>query len=255
MTRRRFYVPRDLIQNDRATLPRIQAHHLRSVLRLHTGDRVEIFDGAGSGYAGEVELQASGVLIRALQPIPSSESPFHVTLAAALIKPARYEWILEKSTELGVHEIIPLKTAYSEFRVPPDKMESRLERWRRIVREASRQCARFTEPRIAAPLNIDDFFASQGAASSTRILFYEKSDKPFRLDSPISDRIVLCVGPEGGWEPREIESAVKVGFQVCGLGPRILRAETAAVTAIAIIQHQIQLLTSKSPCRGNPEQT
>jgi 16S rRNA (uracil1498-N3)-methyltransferase len=246
MTRRRFYVPRDLIQKDHATLPPIQAHHLRNVLRLRTGDRVEIFDGAGAGYAGEVEIRASGVSVRALEPIPSSESPFHLTLAAALIKPARYEWILEKSTELGVSEIIPLKTAHGDFRVPPDKMVSRLERWRRIVREASRQCARLSEPRIAAPLNVDDFFSSQDAAASTRILFYEKSDEPFHLDSLVSDRIVLCVGPEGGWQPGEIEKAMEAGFRVCGLGPRILRAETAAIAAISIVQHQIQLLTGKS---------
>jgi 16S rRNA (uracil1498-N3)-methyltransferase len=236
-----------LIKEDRATLPPIQAHHLRNVLRLHTGDTVEIFDGTGSGYAGEVELQASQVLVRALQSIPSPECPFHLTLAAALIKPAKYEWVLEKSTELGVNEIIPLKTGHSDIRIPPDKMESRLERWRRIVREASRQCARFTEPRIIAPLDIDEFLSSQDFTGSAKFLFYEKSDEPWELDRVISDRIVLCIGPEGGWQPHEIEKAMEAGFRVCGLGPRILRAETAAIAAIAIIQHRIQLLSRESP--------
>jgi 16S rRNA (uracil1498-N3)-methyltransferase len=242
MTRRRFYVPRDLIQEDRATLPPIQAHHLRNVLRLRTGDTVEIFDGEGCGYTGEVELRVSEVWVRALKSIPSPESPFHLTLAAALIRPAKYEWMLEKSTELGVDEIIPLKAGHSEIRIPPQKLESRLERWRRIVREASRQCERFNEPRITAPLDIDEFFASKEFVGSSKILFYERSDELWQLDKFISARIVLCVGPEGGWESREIKKAVEGGFRVCGLGPRILRAETAAIAAMAVIQHQIQLL-------------
>jgi 16S rRNA (uracil1498-N3)-methyltransferase len=250
MTRRRFYVPRDLIHDDRATLPSIQAHHLRNVLRLRTGDTVEIFDGAGSGYTGEVELQTSGVCVRALKSIPSPESPFHLILAAALIKPAKFEWMLEKSTELGINEIIPLKTGHSEIRIQADKIESRLERWRRIVREASRQCARFAEPRIAPPLNVDEFFSAQDFAGSTRILFDEQSEEIWQLDSCLSDRIVLCIGPEGGWQADEIEKAVNAGFQVCGLGPRILRAETAAIAAIAIIQHQLQLLSRGFPCQG-----
>ena len=107
MTRRRFYVPRDLIQENCATLPPNQAHHLRDVLRLGSGEIVEIFDGAGSGYRGEVELRGSEVLVRTLKIIPAPQSPFQLTLAAALIKSTKFEWMLEKSTELGVDEIIP----------------------------------------------------------------------------------------------------------------------------------------------------
>ncbi len=241
MTRRRFYVPRDLIQENSATLPPTQAHHLRDVLRLRSGDIVEIFDGAGSGYSGEVELTGSDVLVRNLKIIPSAGSPFQLTLAAALIKPTKFEWMLEKSTELGVDEIIPLKTRHSDIRIPADKIESRLERWRRITREASRQCARFTEPRINAPLDFEVFLTSRDFRDCTKTLFYEMSDQPWHSNTSVSDRIVLCVGPEGGWELSEVEHAREAGFQICGLGPRILRAETAAIAAVSIIQHQIQL--------------
>jgi 16S rRNA (uracil1498-N3)-methyltransferase len=243
MTRRRFYVPRDLIKEGSAALPPTQAHHLRDVLRLHSGDIVEIFDGAGSGYTGEVELRDSDVFIRSLKNIPSPESSIHLTLAAALIKSAKFEWMLEKSTELGVDAIIPLKTCLSEIRIPSDRMKSRLERWRRIVREASRQCTRFTEPRISEPLDFSEFLASQDFTGSTKVLFYEKSNDPWRSDGFVSDRILLCIGPEGGWEPHEIEQARGAGYRICGLGPRILRAETAAIAAVSIVQHELQLLS------------
>lgn len=242
MTRRRFYVPRDLIREGRATLPPIQAHHLRDVLRMHSGDIVEIFDGAGSGYSGEVEVRGSEVFVRALKSIPSPESPFHLTLAAALIKTTKFEWMLEKATELGVDQIIPLQTRLSEMRIPCDRMTSRLERWRRIVREASRQSVRFTEPRISEPRDFSEFVASQEFSGCTKVLFCEKSDEPCQLNGAVSDQILLCIGPEGGWEPGEVERAGEAGFRICGLGPRVLRAETAAIAALSIIQHQIQLL-------------
>jgi 16S rRNA (uracil1498-N3)-methyltransferase len=243
MTRRRFYVPRDWIKEGNATLPPIQAHHLRNVLRIHSGEIVEIFDGAGSGYTGEVELRNSDVLVRALKSIPSPESPFHLTLAAALIKSTKFEWMLEKSTELGVDTIVPLKTRLSDSRIPADRMESRLERWRRIVREASRQCMRFTEPQLSEPMDFGAFLTSRDFDGNTKILFYEKADESWQLDGFVSDRLVLCIGPEGGWEPREIEQAREAGFRICGLGPRILRAETAAIAAIAIVQHSLHLLS------------
>jgi 16S rRNA (uracil1498-N3)-methyltransferase len=245
MIRRRFYVPRDLIQENSAALPPIQAHHLRDVLRLRSGEIVDIFDGAGAGYTGEVEFLGSEVFVRSLKNNPAPESPFHLTLAAALIKTAKFEWMLEKLTELGIDEIIPLKTHFSEIRIPPDKMGSRLERWQRIVRESSRQCGRLAEPRISKPLEFTEFLVAQDSSSSTKILFYEKTEETWQSSHLISDRIVLCIGPEGGWEAQEVGQAREAGYQICGLGPRVLRAETSAIAAVSILQHQIQLIAKR----------
>jgi 16S rRNA (uracil1498-N3)-methyltransferase len=242
MTRRRFYVPRDSIRDGIAILPPGQAHHLRNVLRMDSGDAVEIFDGAGTGYAGEVELHGSEVHIRNLKRLPSQGSPFTLTLAAALIKPVRFEWMLQKATELGVDGIIPLRTRLSQIRISPDKIDGRLERWQRIVNEAAKQCGRFAAPRLQKPLEFAELLAADEFSACTKILLYEKAEDPLRSNSFVSDRIVLCIGPEGGWERDEVQQALEVGYQTLGLGSLILRAETAAIAAVSIVQHEINLL-------------
>jgi len=243
MSRRRFYVPRDSVRDGVASLPPDQAHHLRDVLRLGTGEVVEIFDGAGNGYIGKVDLRDSGIYVRNLQSIPSKELPVRLTLAAALIKSSKFEWILQKATELGVHEIIPLKTRLSDIDIPSGKMTPRLERWDRIVREASKQCRRFAAPRVHAPRAFEDFLSIEELSSYLRILFYEKASEPWVPEpAMLSNQVVLCIGPEGGWEDGEIEQAGRAGYKICSLGPWILRAETAAIAAVSIMQHQINLL-------------
>jgi 16S rRNA (uracil1498-N3)-methyltransferase len=240
MTRRRFYVPRECIRDSIAVLPPDEAHHLRDVLRMKTGDTVEIFDDAGVGYLGEVELHGSDVVVRGLECLPSPQSRFRLTLAAALIKPAKFEWMLQKATELGVDEIVPLKTRLSEIRIPLEKIESRLERWNRIVQEASKQCRRYSVPTMRAPLDFSEFLEGEALSTSTKILFYEQA-KDLWQPGDLMDRIILCIGPEGGWEPYEIEQAAEAEFGIFGLGPWTLRAETAAIAAVSIVQHQIAL--------------
>ena len=247
MSRRRFYVPRESVRDGVAGLPPDQAHHLRDVLRIGTGEVVEVFDGAGNGYIGEVELQDSGVYVRGLQRTPSEESRVRLILAAALIKSSKFEWILQKATELGVHEIIPLKTRLSDIEIPGGKIALRLERWDRIVREASKQCRRFAAPRVHAPRAFPDFLSIEELSALPRFLFYEKATEPWHPDPGIlSSRVVLCIGPEGGWDDSEIGQAKQAGYQIFNLGPWILRAETAAIAAVSIIQHQINLINIKA---------
>lgn len=248
MSRRRFYVARNSIHNDMAVLPPSQAHHLRNVLRMSSGDAVEVFDEEGSGYIGTVELHESDVLVRLLSSIPVTKDPIALILAIALIKSAKFEWILQKATELGVAEIIPLITRLSEIQISSDKIDSRLERWNSIVREASKQCGRFQAPRIHKPLNFQGLLALEEMAACTKYLFYEKAGDYWRPDqSHLTDRIVLCLGPEGGWTSSEVEQANTSGYKVCSLGPLILRAETAAIAAVSILKHQIHI-NSVSGC-------
>ena len=247
MSRRRFYVPRESVREGVAGLPPDQAHHLRDVLRIGTGEVVEVFDGAGNGYIGEVELQDSGVYVRGLQRIPSEEPRVRLILAVALIKSSKFEWILQKATELGVHEIIPLKTRLSDIEIPGGKIALRLERWDRIVREASKQCRRFAAPRVHAPRAFPEFLSIEELSALPRFLFYEKATEPWHPDpGMLSSRVVLCIGPEGGWDDSEIGQAKQAGYQIFNLGPWILRAETAAIAAVSIIQHQINLINIKA---------
>ncbi len=240
MSRRRFHVPRGSIRDGVAVLPPSQAHHLRNVLRICSGDTVEVFDGEGNGFIGTVEMRGAEVAIRDLKNMPFKKGPVGLTLAAALVKSAKFEWMLQKTTELGIEEIIPLNTRFSEIQIPDSKIDSRLERWIRIVHEASKQCGRFAAPRVRRPVHFQELLNIEEFAGCTKFLFYEKAGVYWRPEqTQFTERVVLCMGPEGGWDRDEIEQAVKGGYQISSLGPLVLRAETAAIAAVSIIQHQI----------------
>lgn len=245
MTRRRFYVPRDSIQNGTAYLPPDQSHHLRDVLRIGTGETVEIFDGEGTGYVGQVSFRDSVAVIHRLQRLPSKPHRLPLILAAALIKSAKFEWLLQKATELGVDEIIPIETLRSDIRIPRNKIARRHERWDRIVREASKQCRRFSAPRVRLPLDYSDLLLCGEFSGFSRMLFHEKATRLWRPEEiGASDGVVLCIGPEGGWEDGEIEYARNAGYDIFSLGSRILRAETAAVAAVSVVQYHLDLQRS-----------
>jgi 16S rRNA (uracil1498-N3)-methyltransferase len=245
MSPRRFYVPRDSIRDGSAVLPPSQAHHLRHVLRMGSGDIVEVFDGEGNGYIGTVEIHGADICIRIQSSLPDQKSAISITLAAALIKSAKFEWMLQKTTELGIDKIIPLKTRFGEIQIADNKIENRLERWNRIVQEASKQCRRCTAPQVRKPLIFQEFLEIEEMAAYSKFLFYENAESYWRPDQVLlSDRIVLCLGPEGGWDEDEVVLAKKAGYQIYSLGSRTLRAETASIAALAIIQHQIRLQTS-----------
>jgi 16S rRNA (uracil1498-N3)-methyltransferase len=243
MTRRRFYVHRDFIRDGVAALAPSEAHHLREVLRIKSGECVEVFDASGLAFRGEVELRRSEVLVRKLERIASPEpSPFRLMLAAALIKAAKFEWMIEKATELGVDEIIPLKTRHSEINISSEKIGSRLERWQRILLESSKQCRRPAPPVLREPLEFDNLLKMDEFSPDTRILFYEKAVEPWRGAGVAPGRTILCIGPEGGWDLNEVERASEAGYGIFGLGPRVLRAETAAIAAVSILRHGMDLL-------------
>jgi 16S rRNA (uracil1498-N3)-methyltransferase len=240
MPRRRFYVPRDQIRNGIAILPHDQFHHLRNVLRLGPGDEVEVFDGEGNGYIGEVSKTGPEILIRKGMPATATAlSRCRIILAPALIKPERFEWMLQKATELGVEEFAPLITRHSEISIPADKLAGRMERWRRIVREASKQCCRLALPSLRQPEQFEDFLKSGCGEPCRKLILYEKAPVSRRLQVPQSTQVCLCIGPEGGWDREEVAGAEKAGYHVFSLGDGILRSETAAIASVSIVQYLI----------------
>ena len=234
----RFFIPPELISEKETRLPAAEARHLKNVLRICEGERVEIFDGKGGNWSGFVELRRGEVFICELEKIPSRYPPAaRLVLAMAMIKPARFEWALEKAAELGVDEIIPLYTARGEIRISSEKISGRLTRWDRIVKESSKQCRRANVPRVSSPLEFRDFLSSEEYSVKNKILFYEKSDNQWLTDRiETSEDTIICIGPEGGWTEEEIETAEKSGYRIFSLGPRILRAETAAIAVISVLQ-------------------
>ena len=250
MSRRRFFVPEDSIRDGVASLPADQVHHLRNVLRLRSGDEVEVFDGQGGAYSGEVDFQDTGMLVRGLRRIDTPEPLVRIVLAAALIKSSKYELVLQKATELGVQEIMPLQTKRSDPGLSGGKIAARLQRWDRIVVEASKQCRRSCLPRIHAPQSFPDFLSRKDLSGSARFMLYEKASEPWNPDpAAFSGGAVLCIGPEGGWDDGEVEQANAAGYETFSLGPWILRAETAAIAALSVVQHYVHLSNVGSPNR------
>ncbi|MDR1728846.1 MAG: 16S rRNA (uracil(1498)-N(3))-methyltransferase [Acidobacteriota bacterium] len=241
---KRFHIPVENIADGEARLPEAEAWHLKNVLRIREGGAVEIFDGAGKAWSGRVAFRRDAVFVAELAELPAPErggapSPRHprLVLALALIKPARLEWALEKAVELGVDEFLPLQAARSEIRIPKEKLAGRLERWERIATESAKQCRRLDLMRVRPPMAFREFCAAGEYARFDKIMFYEKSREPWRPELPeVGVGMALCVGPEGGWTEDEVTLAEGSGCEVYGLGPRILRAETAAIAATAALR-------------------
>ncbi len=237
MPRRRFFISRDRIRDGVAVLTPDQAHHLRTVLRLQPGDEVELFDGEGRGFSGKIAYRGARTEISELAEIEHTESPRRtLVLAAALIKADRFEWMLQKGTELGVDRFVPLETRFSSIRIPAARLDERRQRWQRIVTEASKQCRRLTVPLLDLPIRWEAFLALHEFASFAKFMLYEQASERLKTSPSGPEGVLLCVGPEGGWEDAEVRAAEHAGFRQVGMGARILRAETAALAAVSVFQ-------------------
>ncbi len=242
MPRRRFFVSGDRIRDGVAILTPDQAHHLRTVLRLRAGAEVELFDGAGRSLSGKVEYEGPQTRISALKELePDPANRFTLALAPALIKADRFEWMLEKATELGVGQFIPLQTRFATVHIPEARLASRLTRWERIVTEASKQSRRDTVPGLRAPLPWTELLAAREYASYDRVMLCGPASERLRPIHTTKERVLLCVGPEGGWADSEVEIAEQAGFRLVSMGSRILRAETAAIAAVSIMQALLEM--------------
>jgi 16S rRNA (uracil1498-N3)-methyltransferase len=232
MARRRFFI--DSLRNGIAELAGEEARHLTRVLRVEPGQLFEISDNRTAYLAEIAEARGERVVFRVVEPIASSEMPARVTLLAALFKFDRFEWMVEKATELGVERIAPVEAARTEKGLF-EASHKRAERWRRIAREASQQSRRTRMPGIERSMKFD---RAIGEPADFRY-FLDEGDAPPLLAALPQARcaasIAVLAGPEGGWTEAERECARTAGWIPVSLGPGILRAETAAAAAIAIL--------------------
>jgi len=236
MGRRRFFVQR--VEGLRAVLDGEAAEHLRRVLRAQPGERYELSDNRAV-YLAEVEGFGRGqVLFRVLEQLPAEQPPLRLALAAALVKFDRFEWMIEKATELGVERITPVVAARSEKGLEQGAAK-RLERWRRIAVQASQQARRAHLPEINPPLA---FHQALAQPSGWRFFLDENRTGapllgalPAIDDRRPGDTVALLVGPEGGWTEPERLAAVEAGWRTVSVGCFVLRAETAAMAAAAVL--------------------
>ncbi|MCO6458708.1 MAG: 16S rRNA (uracil(1498)-N(3))-methyltransferase [Pirellulaceae bacterium] len=225
----RFFV-NSPIQLTSVQLAGDEARHLAQVLRLSAGDQVVLFDGSGSEFVARiVELRRSGVRLEVLERrAVDRESLVSVTLGVALPKGDRQRWLVEKVVELGAARLVPLRTR----RGVAQPVESALERLRRAVVEASKQCGRNRLMEVARPADLADYLAD-APATAERWFSHPGGQPPPGTETFAS--VHLAIGPEGGWADEEVELAGQFGWRQVGLGPRILRVETAAVALTTLL--------------------
>jgi 16S rRNA (uracil1498-N3)-methyltransferase len=240
----RFFVTPSMLRSQPVVLTGEQAHRIRRVLRMRLGERVELFDGLGNAY--EALLIAMGESDARLQVVGlrSADTEPHVPLALcqAVLKGDHFAWVLQKCTEAGVSRFVPMvcdRNVVDDL----DGVESKRERWERIIREAAEQSGRSRLPELAPAQLFAQAAQPLTQQPSCRLLLWEDpaagrlSDALAQCNLGSDGRIELFVGPEGGFTPAEVELARRYGVQPVSLGPRILRAETAGLVAVAAIMY------------------
>jgi 16S rRNA (uracil1498-N3)-methyltransferase len=248
MTSRRFYAQPTAFNFEQRTVTfsTDEARHARDVLRLSPGDEIYIFDGQGKEFRGAIRnFDRTHPVVDLLEEVQPAqpESPLQLTLGIALLKGEKFELVIQKTTELGASRIIPLITDRSDMRVKSDENAGkRLARWQRISLEAAKQCGRARLTQISAPVAAQAFLSSPGSEHSAKLFFSERGGNSFNdaghsLKATAAE-IVAVVGPEGGWSDEEIAQARERNWQIITLGGRTMRAETAAIAIVALLEHR-----------------
>ncbi len=237
MTRRRLHVPGDRIAGGRVRLGAGDLHYLRHVLRLAPGAALEVFDGQGGVFEARLAEGGEELLLgaRSEAPVPAAR----VHLAFALGRGDRCDLVVQKATEVGVARFTPFAAARSVVRLDASRAADRARRWQRIAVEAARQCGRADVPAVDPPRPLPDVLAAC-PPTFRKVLFYEGGGEPLAsaVDRGAPGHLAI-VGPEGGLEPAEVEECLGDGARLATLGPRVVRFETAAIVAAALLQHLV----------------
>jgi len=241
MTRRRFYAPPDSLNASAqtVTLGPDEARHLRDVLRLKAGDEVYVFDGRGREFRCVISTSkrdTADLQIEAEVQPAKPESHLQLNLCVALLKGEKFDLVVQKATELGVKKITPLLTRYADIQLrDASDATKRLVRWQRIAIEAAKQSGRAFVPEISLPVDFEAALDVDGLG----VMFAERDGESLEhlTRESAQQSVTAMVGSEGGWSDAEIEAARARNFHVITLGGRILRAETAAITVAALLQH------------------
>ena len=233
MARRRFFI--DPPRNGLAELHGEEARHLTRVLRVEPGQRFEISDNHTAYLAEIAEARGERVVFRILEALPAPEPLVSIALLASIVKFDRFEWIVEKATELGVERILPVAATRTEKGLFEASVK-RSERWMRIARESSQQSRRLRMPEILPAVRFERAIAE---SAEYRCFLDEAAAAPLLATLPperrVTDRIAVLLGPEGGWTEAERELAIGSGWRAVSLGSQILRTETAAVAGLALL--------------------
>lgn len=233
----RFYCPLELGLDQTLALPDTVFRHAIQVLRLQVGESLILFNGQGGEYLAElidISKRTAKVVLQKFEPL-KRESPLELTLVQALLKPDKMDFALQKAVELGISNLQPLLTQRSVVRTDKEKIEKRIEHWQAIAISACEQSGRTQIPRIHPPQTLKQYLAKLEAHTNYLILA-PGSCHDLRQVTAKHNKLAVLIGPEGGFSEEEVNSCLAAGMQSISLGERILRAETASTSVLAILQ-------------------
>jgi 16S rRNA (uracil1498-N3)-methyltransferase len=238
---RRFFIQPDSKVSDEVLLSDEESHHITRVLRLSAGEMLQLFDGRGTVYEAEITAVGRRVQLRICSSRYVEDEGVPLRVCQGMLKGKKMEFLLQKCTELGVSEFVPFVSSRCQLKKTEQKrLVGKYDRWRKIIDEACKQCGRARPMQLADILLFPEML--QQAADKRSILFWEeeKEQTIHTASLPaVKDGLQIVLGPEGGFTGEEAEAAEGAGFQILSLGPRILRAETATVAAVSIMQYTL----------------
>lgn len=239
-----YYVPPENIQNGQFLLSGDELHHLSRVKRRRVGDRIQVVDGRGNAYESEILTISKSEALCRIHHVSrrKGETACSLTVAQGLLKGDRFDWFVEKATEIGADRIIPLTCE----RTVLNPSQQKVKRWRRIALSAMKQCGRSVWPDVTEPMALEDVWHF-GEEIPVRLIAHA-GDPGLSVSSvldktvPPDSEIMLLIGPEGGFTQHEVALCVDRGFKPASLGPRRLRSETASVVFSTLVLSQMKEL-------------
>ena len=241
---RRFFVDNILPGNDFVSITGKEARHIRNVLRMKKGEMLILMDREGESYEATIEAvhhkEVKTRITKTIPPLPPS--PLTISLAQALIKSHPMEYLIQKATELGIHSIHPFYSERTVIQLKSAHLKNKMERWMEIMKSSCKQCGRVSLPELNTPLLFEELINNAANTKTSKIMLWEDEDKgdlkELLRSWSSAPQIFVIVGPEGGFTINEINLARDAGFHTVSLGNRILRAETAALSLLSIIQYE-----------------
>jgi len=241
---RRFFVEKIIPTGDFLSITGKEARHIVTVLRMKKGETLILMDREGQSFEATIEaVHYKEVKVRITKTIPPlPPSPLKMSLAQAVIKSRPMEYLIQKVTELGIHSIHPFYSERTIIQLKSEHLKNTINRWMEIMKSACKQCGRVTLPTLNTPLTFEEMINNAPDTETLKILLWEDEDKTdlkrLLTSMSLAPHVFAMVGPEGGFTSNEINLAREAGFHIVSLGNRILRAETAAVSLISIIQYE-----------------
>lgn len=238
MSAPRFYCPPPLPLSSSYELPPEAAHHASRVLRLRVGDAVQIFDGLGNAFDAAIDsIQGKHVVLGNLRAASGrGGSRLQIALAQAMCTSEKMDWVVQKATELGAAEIVPVQALRSVARLTGSRAEKRADHWRNVAISACEQCGRNTLPQLHQPQELGTWLNAMRQEAGGKFILLPGGASRLQGQPRPQGRATLLIGPEGGFTADEADLARQAGFAPILLGPRVLRTETAALAGIAALQ-------------------